>query len=80
MPVQAVHPHYDAGLCPNCSSGDYVKGVGMNRPRCYSCGYPVLHSTSGAVATNRKKAAPARQTEMSREGGYNPHMIVGRIE
>jgi len=80
VPAQAAYARNDVGLCPNCSSGDYVKGIGMNKARCYACGYPVLHSTSGVVSTNRKQARPARQTEESRLGGYSPHTIIGRIE
>lgn len=80
-PPQATHLRNQAGECPNCGpDGDYVKAPGMNKARCYTCGYPVLHSTSGAVATTRKKATPARQIPQSIEGGYNPHVIIGRVE
>lgn len=66
--------------CPACSSGDYFQPTPETKPRCYTCGYPVLHSTSGMVSTDRTPAKPARQTRQSREGGYRPQMIVGRIE
>lgn len=80
-PPQAAHLRDTTGHCPNCGpDGDYVQAPGMAKPRCYTCGYPVLHSTSGVVATDRRKAKPARQLKESMEGGYNPHVIVGRIE
>lgn len=80
-PPQAAHLRNTAGQCPNCGpSGDYVQAPGMNKPRCYTCGYPVLHSTSGVVATDRRKATPARQLRESMEGDYSPQKIIARLE
>ena len=65
--------------CPHCGSGDYFRANPETRARCYTCGYPILHTTSGMVSTDRTPATPARQTRQSREGGYQPQNIVGRI-
>lgn len=65
--------------CPHCGSGDYFRPSLETKPRCYTCGYPVLHSTSGMMSTEATAAKPARQIRQSREGGYQPQKIIGRI-
>jgi len=64
--------------CPACTSGDYFKPTPETKPRCYTCGYPVLHTTSGMVSTDRTAATPSRQ--VNKEGGYRPQQIIGRIK
>lgn len=66
-----------ADRCPMCHSGDYFRPHPEAKPRCYTCGYPVLHSTSGMVATDRTPAKAARQ--VNKEGGYHPEQVVGRV-
>lgn len=67
--------------CPECDSGNYFRPQGHPdvAPRCYECGYPVRHTTSGVVATGTDKAAvPARQ--VSTANNYHPTVFIGRIE
>lgn len=81
-PIKAQHLRQSSGSCPNCDSGDYIRAGENYKPRCYSCGYPVLHSTSGMVATKSdpRKVKPARQLAMSMNGDYSPQKIIGRID
>lgn len=77
-PPRQAQSSRSTARCPNCSSGDYFRANPETKPRCYTCGYPVLHSTSGLM-TDNKPSPPTRQTERSREGGYRPSEIVGRV-
>lgn len=81
-PIKAQHLRESSGACPNCASGDYIRAGENYKPRCYACGYPVLHSTSGMVATKSdpRKVKPARQLAMSMNGDYSPQKIIGRID
>lgn len=64
--------------CPNCFGGNYMSNVGA-RKRCYDCGYPLIQSGSGASSISSGAAAtPAKQR--GQEGGYNPTIIVGRVD
>lgn len=69
-------------LCPECSSQNYFQPEGHRNAgkRCFDCGWPVQHTTSGmSVATAENDVAiPARQ--ISTANNYNPTTIVGRIE
>lgn len=75
-PVQAQSSHSSA-RCPHCASGNYFRPSPETKARCYECGYPVLHSTSGMTSTDRSAATPTRQ--VNKEGGFNPTTIVGRV-
>lgn len=81
-PAKAAHLRATTGACPNCDSGDYIRPGENFKPRCYTCGYPVLHETSGMVATKSdpRKVRPARQLAMSMNGDYSPQKIIGRID
>lgn len=80
-PIQAAHMRQHIGACPNCASADYIRAGETIRPRCYTCGYPILHSTSGMKTPgNKKKATAARQIALSMEGNFSPQTIIGRIE
>lgn len=81
-PVQAQSLRQTTGACPNCDSGDYIRAGENYKPRCYACGYPVLHSTSGMVATQRdqRQVKPTRQLAMSMNGGYSPQKIIARVD
>lgn len=64
--------------CPNCFGGNYMSNVGA-RKRCYDCGYPIIQSGSGASSVSSGAAAtPAKQR--GQEGGYNPNIIVGKVD
>lgn len=75
-PVQAQSARSTA-RCPHCASGNYFRPSPETKARCYACGYPVLHSTSGMSATDRTAATPTRQ--VNKMGGFNPRTIVGRV-
>lgn len=79
-PPRSVQTASANGGCPNCGSGNYTASPADPniRPRCYDCGFPVLHSTSGVVTTQgTDKTAPSRQ--VSTRNNFNPQQIVGRI-
>lgn len=66
--------------CPECESGDYFSPGPRQTPRCYTCGYPVLHSTSGAgIPDGTGEATPARQLRESLTNDFQPHKIIGRV-
>jgi len=46
--------------------------------RCYDCGWPIQQSGSGVGST--KSDAPSRPATQVRGGGFNPTVIVGRVE
>jgi len=63
--------------CPNCDSGNYFRANSETKLHCYTCGYPVLHTTSGMSATDQSTATPTRQ--VNKEGGFRPQQIIGRV-
>lgn len=63
------------GRCPECGSGDYRRASPETRAYCYTCGYPIRHTTSGMAATG-KSSTPARQVPTS---GYQPKKVIGRV-
>lgn len=80
-PAKAQHLRETTGACPNCGSGDYIKAGENYKARCYGCGYPLLHTTSGMVATERDQTAvtPSRQLTISKTNNFKPQEIIGRI-
>jgi hypothetical protein len=78
-PVAALAPRlHESGQCPNCSSGNYHKATPNTAPRCMDCGYPVMHSTSGAVVPNRD-SIPARASLRQAQGSKNVMQIIGHV-
>lgn len=66
--------------CPECGSGDYFKPE-EGKARCWTCGYPVRHSTSGVkIPSHLAPATPTRQLKESMTNNFQPHTIVGRVE
>lgn len=69
------------GHCPNCAGTNYFSPPGLPNiaARCYECGYPKLHTTSGSgIPTGGQgPATPSRQ--VSTANNYNPGVIVGHI-
>ena len=48
--------------CPSCDSPDYFAATPNTRKRCFGCGYPLLHTTSGMSSTTKgERGTPARQ-------------------
>lgn len=64
------------GSCPACFSGNYMAASRSVAPRCFDCGYPIQHSTSGMVVSkNTPFGQPVRQAESP---GFHPETIVAR--
>lgn len=89
-PVQAMSPKAQSSRqndrCPECNSGNYGRGIGPEstniKARCYDCGYPLMQSGSG-VSSPSSSGAPvraAKQLANLSTDGYNPRLIVDRIE
>lgn len=69
--------------CPNCAGTSYFRppGIPNAAKRCLECGYPVMHSTSGAGIPNSPGSAPATPAkQISTANNYNPGVIIGRIK
>lgn len=47
--------------CPGCGSGNYFAPLGTRKQRCFDCGYPVIHTTSGMGGKGGTPGTPARQ-------------------
>lgn len=85
-PTSAPSPHLapaapqlqQGGQCPNCFGGNYHKATPNTAPRCMDCGYPMLHSTSGAVVPNRDRV-PARASLRQAQGSGNVMKIIGHV-
>jgi len=67
----------DQERCPNCMSGNYMAPQGTQRKRCYECGYPIIQQGSGA-STGSGPVQASKQA--SQGGGFQPNVIVGRVE
>lgn len=78
-PRQAAHAR-NAEMCPECGGSNYFAIPTEPRAgkRCYECGYPKLHSTSGLTIKSEGKATPARQTAANKQGGFSM-TVVGRL-
>lgn len=69
----------DNDRCPGCMSGNYMAPVGTQRKRCYDCGYPIVQAGSGVGGTGQG-GAPIAAKQPSQSGGFNPNIIVDRIQ
>lgn len=78
-PTKAQHAR-QTDRCPECGGGNYFTPMNNQRhgPRCYECGYPKLHSTSGVMASNDGDVRAARQHHGG-ESHYHPEIIVNRV-
>ncbi|MCZ0981892.1 hypothetical protein O1L60_31270 [Streptomyces diastatochromogenes] len=78
-PRQAAHAR-NSEMCPECGGSNYFAVPTEPRAgkRCYECGYPKLHSTSGLNIKSEGQATPARQTAANKHGGFSM-TIVGRL-
>jgi ribosomal protein S27AE len=65
--------------CPGCMSGNYMAPVGTQRKRCYDCGYPIVQAGTGVGGTGNG-GAPIAAKQPSQSGGFNPNIIVDRIQ
>jgi ribosomal protein S27E len=62
--------------CPECGSASYFKPTPETRATCYTCGYPIRHTTSNMVTDRSVTSTPARQVKT---GGFQPTRIIGRV-
>jgi hypothetical protein len=76
-----------AETCPGCGSGNYTK-VGsiatangtVHSYQCYDCGYPVIQQGSGAGGMASSSNGPAQAARQVEGGGWNPNVIIDRIQ
>lgn len=71
-----------SGNCPSCGSQDYSRHPEnpTARPRCFSCGYPLVQSGSGLASLlpdkNMGPVKEARQIPEARTNNFNPRHIM----
>ncbi|WP_019629604.1 hypothetical protein [Actinomadura atramentaria] len=67
--------------CPDCHSGNYFTVAGLGGgARCFDCGYPVRHSTSGAsLPSHLTSEQPTRAARQLPTEGFQPTKVVDRI-
>lgn len=64
--------------CPGCNGVNYMSAPNSNYKRCYDCGYPLVQSGTGVSATHAD--APTKSAVQVQTGGYNPSVIVGKVD
>ena len=64
--------------CPSCASTNYMAPPNSQMKRCFDCGYPVVQSGSG-VSGGKTDGTVHKATQVP-SGGFNPTVIVGRVE
>jgi hypothetical protein len=80
-PTQQMTPQ--AERCPGCGSNNYGGATPESRKRCYDCGYPIVQSGSGmgkGIVSGQGSAGPAQASRQVQSGGWNPGVIIGKIE
>lgn len=81
-PSQQVTPQ--ASRCPGCGSANYGGATPESRARCYDCGYPIQQSGSGVgrgiISQGGDSSGPATPARQVQTGGWNPNIIIGKIE
>lgn len=81
----AADAAHDFGNCPECGSDSYFAARSetsrLNRmaaaPRCFDCGYPVRHTTSGMGSP--RGTGTSTPSKQGGDSGYHPDVIVGRL-
>ena len=66
--------------CPGCNSGNYMAPMGTQLKRCYDCGYPIVQSGTGAGGTGTSSGPAVAAKQPSQGSGFNPNVIVGRVD
>lgn len=66
--------------CPGCNSGNYMAAPNGGRMRCYDCGYPLVQAGSGVGGTGNSSGPTIAAKQPSQGGGFNPTVIVGKVE
>ena len=66
--------------CPGCNSGNYMAAPNGGRMRCYDCGNPLVQSGTGAGGTGTSGGPAVAAKQPSQGSGFNPQVIVGRVE
>lgn len=79
MPTPAKTPSaHQSSTCPGCGSGHYMAPPNApQHPRCFDCGYPKLHSTSGLIAG--PSDGPPTPARIQSPSSPSIHQIVHRI-
>lgn len=69
--------------CPGCGSSNYGGATPESRKRCYDCGYPIVQSGSGmgrGIVSGQQTAGAPQPAKQVQSGGWNPNVIIGKIE
>lgn len=69
--------------CPGCGSNNYGGATPESRKRCYDCGYPIVQSGSGmgrGIVSGQQTAGAPQPAKQVQAGGWNPNVIIGKIE
>jgi hypothetical protein len=70
----------NASQCPGCGGDQYFKATPNSSPRCFECGYPVQHSTSGLRVSHNDQSVPTKVSMRQVTGnGFQPQTIVGHV-
>ena len=72
-----------AERCPGCGSNNYGGATPESRKRCYDCGYPLVQSGSGmgrGIVSGQQTAGAPQPAKQVQAGGWNPNVIIGKIE
>jgi hypothetical protein len=66
--------------CPGCYSVNYMAPPGSTRQRCYDCGYPLVQAGTGAGMPSESSGPVQAARQPSKGTGFNPNIIVDRIQ
>lgn len=78
-PSQTPKPVRQEDFCPSCHSSNYMSAPNSTYSRCFDCGYPMVQSGTGVGSTTTEKGAAKKATQVAGDG-FNPSVIVGRVE
>lgn len=48
--------------------------------RCYDCGYPVVQAGTGVGGVSNASSKTVHRATQVEGGGFNPSVIIGRVE
>lgn len=66
--------------CPACGSGNYMSAPNSDRYRCFDCGYPTVQAGTGVGGVSAATDGKIHRATQVSSGGFNPSVIVGRVE
>lgn len=66
--------------CPACASTNYMAAPGTQLQRCFDCGYPVVQAGTGVGGVSNASDGKVHKATQVQGSGFNPTVIVGRVE